>query len=49
MAHTYADAHTTMHENGRKCNEDKFEDGVTNGADWYNVMGKLTVVFVAQV
>lgn len=40
MAHTYANAHPTMHQNDRKCNEDSFEDGITNGAHWYNLYGK---------
>ena len=28
-----------MGVSGRKCGETYFEDGVTNGADWYNVPG----------
>jgi len=40
MANTYAQAHTTMHNNNRKCGEDTFTNGVTNGAQWYDVSGK---------
>ena len=42
MAHTYANAHTTMHKNNKKCNEDYFVDGITNGAHWYDVPGTST-------
>ncbi|CAK8685595.1 unnamed protein product [Clavelina lepadiformis] len=41
MAHTYANAHPTMHQNNRKCNEDFFSDGITNGAFWYDVPGGM--------
>lgn len=43
MAHTYANAHSTMHLNNKKCDEDQFVDGVTNGAEWYDVPGMYIV------
>ena len=49
MAHTYANAHPTMHENKKKCNEDFFENGTTNGAHWYNVYGKSVVFTLLTV
>lgn len=37
LAHLYADNHKTM-KGYEKCG-DRFEDGITNGANWYNVRG----------
>jgi len=41
MASTYANNHYDMHVNNRKCGEDLFEDGITNGAKWYIVRGGM--------
>ncbi|XP_058454656.1 carboxypeptidase D [Malaya genurostris] len=43
LAHTYADAHTTMHL-GKPCTKfvrENFPDGITNGAAWYSVTGGM--------
>ena len=39
MASTYSNNHFDMHLNNRKCGEDQFDGGITNGAEWYNVPG----------
>lgn len=41
LAKQYADLHPTMH-NGLSCEEDylKFKDGITNGAAWYQIIGR---------
>ena len=39
LAKTYSFSHPTMHL-GYACS-DRFEDGITNGADWYNVNGGM--------
>ena len=38
LAHVYSNAHRTMH-NSDKCDGDHFDDGITNGANWYELMG----------
>ena len=40
LAHTYANNHLTMHK-GNICIGDSFEKGITNGAHWYDVPGKI--------
>jgi len=41
LAKQYADLHPTMHI-GQSCDNDylKFKDGITNGAAWYQVIGR---------
>nr|XP_039254001.1 carboxypeptidase D-like [Styela clava] len=41
MARTYADKHLTMSKPGQKCGTDQFENGITNGAKWYDVPGGM--------
>lgn len=38
LAKVYSDSHRTMHE-GNSC--EKFKDGITNGAEWYDVPGGM--------
>lgn len=38
VAKLYASNHLTMHK-GNVCKEDTFQDGITNGAYWYDVPG----------
>ena len=39
LAHVYADNHKTM-ALGHQCPGDDFPEGITNGAEWYDVPGK---------
>ena len=39
LAHTYSNNHRTMHNPGKKCG-DHFTEGITNGAQWYDVPGR---------
>ena len=41
LALAYSKNHTFMHEGTSKCNDKYYEDGITNGAYWYTVQGKL--------
>jgi len=43
LARVYASNHATMHK-GDLCPEDKFKDGITNGAYWYDVPGNAQFV-----
>ncbi|KAL4148944.1 hypothetical protein QTP88_003075 [Uroleucon formosanum] len=43
LAKQYAELHPTMH-NGLSCEDNyslKFKDGITNGAEWYQVIGSM--------
>ncbi|TRY63066.1 hypothetical protein TCAL_03885 [Tigriopus californicus] len=40
LAKTYASHHDTM-KTGRVCDDDTFESGITNGAQWYDVPGGM--------
>ncbi|XP_067932330.1 carboxypeptidase D-like [Watersipora subatra] len=40
LASTYASNHKTMSD-GHLCDGDDFKDGITNGADWYDVPGGM--------
>lgn len=48
LAQVYANAHTTMH-NGRECPDDDFDGGITNGAEWYDVEGKIIKMFNTEL
>ena len=41
LAHTYANNHKTM-SRGNICTGDHFPGGITNGAHWYDVPGKIS-------
>lgn len=41
LAHVYANNHKTM-KSGDHCG-DRFQDGITNGAHWYDVPGKIFI------
>ena len=44
LAHTYANAHPTMHQGLRNCaptSNRSFADGITNGAEWYVIDGGM--------
>lgn len=43
LAKLYAENHKTMTLTEFQCSGDGFPDGITNGAFWYNVRGKLTM------
>ncbi|GFR88437.1 carboxypeptidase D, partial [Elysia marginata] len=40
LAHTYSNNHLTMYK-GHQCPGDDFKDGITNGANWYDVPGGM--------
>jgi carboxypeptidase D len=50
LAYVYARAHPTMWKTGRRCglkrDGDYFQNGITNGAAWYNLAGKNQLSFL---
>lgn len=40
LANVYSSSHRTMHK-GDSCRGDQFKDGITNGAQWYDVSGGM--------
>lgn len=47
LARTFADQHPIMRR-ARTCVKDRFENGITNGAFWYEVHGKWLLCFLAN-
>ena len=43
LAQTYSNNHLTMHSSRPRCG-DRFTGGITNGAHWYDVPGKLIFI-----
>lgn len=41
LARVYASSHKTMYKGKGLCEKDVFEDGITNGAEWYVVAGGM--------
>ena len=41
LASVYAQAHTEMSLPGDRCGEEVFEGGITNGANWYDLVGGM--------
>ncbi|XP_070572081.1 carboxypeptidase D-like isoform X2 [Ptychodera flava] len=42
LAHVYSNAHRTMHDDAAaKCGDKDFNDGITNGAKWYDISGGM--------
>lgn len=43
LALTYAENNPIM-KNGKACHNEQFKNGITNGAHWYEVRGKFTIL-----